>query len=434
MPSPTRALVAEAAAEAERLVATVRILVALSLGAIFATSVVGTGPPGDAILLRQHLLAALTMLGYLAVGLFAWRRARRGRIGRGLAFVLATLDVSFIVASVALGLANTALPPDFAFGLPVLWLAPLVLAFGTLRYDAGLQLYVMALLLLGIVAAALASGPLLGGSAVPPPPQLALFFALPPNIMRLLMLLLAGLVLAVATRRTRLLLERAIAETRQRLNLTRYLPPQIADMLAAGDLDALRRGRRQPVAVLFVDIRGFTARAETMPPEDLGRFLTAFRERVALATHRHGGVIDKFMGDGAMLVFGVPEPAADDAARSLACAEALLTLIGTWSAELVDGGAAPVRIGIGGHFGEVFVGAVGDEQRLEHTVLGDVVNTAQRLQELTREAGCALMVSAELIAAAGAQPEGAWSALPERILRGRRQPVRPFVRHPLTEP
>jgi adenylate cyclase len=357
------------------------------------------------------------------VGALAWRHARRGRIGRRGAFALATFDVLFILVSLALGLANTGLPADFAAGLPVLWLVPLVLAFGMLRYDPGLQLYVLGLLLAGIVVAARAGGPLAGTGAAPPPPQLALFFAPPPNIMRLLMLALAGLVLAVAARRTRRLLERGILETRRRLNLTRYLPPQVAEVLAADDDEALRRGRRQPAAVLFVDICGFTARAETMAPDELGRFLTAFRTRVTATTHGHGGVIDKFLGDGAMLVFGVPEPAQGDAARALACAEALLAAVESWSCELEATGAPPVRVGIGGHHGEVFAGAVGDEARLEYTILGDVVNTAQRLEELTREAGCALLVSRELVAAAGPQPEGSWRALPDHRLRGRQQPV-----------
>jgi adenylate cyclase len=247
--------------------------------------------------------------------------------------------------------------------------------------------------------------------------------------MRLAMMLLMGLVLAAATRQTHRLLEQGIAETQRRLNLTRYLPPQIAQVLAATDLEELRRGRRQPVAVLFIDIRGFTARAEAMSPEELSRFLTAFRQRVTAAAHQHQGVIDKFVGDGAMVVFGVPEPSAEDAARALQCAEALLTAIESWSRELEGQGQPPLRIGIGGHHGEVFVGAVGDEARLEYTILGDVVNTTQRLQELTRETGCALLASEELIAAAGVSATPAWRAMPEVVLRGRQRPMRPFARH-----
>ena len=117
----------------------------------------------------------------------------------------------------------------------------------------------------------------------------------------------------------------------------------------------------------------------------------------------HGGVVDKFVGDNALIVMGVPEAQDDDAARTLACARTLLARIAAWNAGPTPPplAGAPLRIGIGAHFGPAFVGAVGTDERLEFTVLGDTVNVASRLEQLTRETDGGLIASAPLLAAAG---------------------------------
>jgi adenylate cyclase len=246
--------------------------------------------------------------------------------------------------------------------------------------------------------------------------------------MRLAMLLMAGLVLIVAAARARALLAREIDETRRRGNLTRYLPPQIADWLSEASVEEMRGGRRQPIAVLFADIRDFTRRAEALDPGELTRFVGGFRHCVTVAAGRHGGVIDKFVGDSAMVLFGVPEPGDHDARNALGCARAILDGVVAWNGRLAAAGLEPAEVGIGAHWGEVFCGAVGDDARLEFTVLGDAVNVAARLQEETKTAGRPLLVSRELLEAAGLSPDDeAWTALPEHQLRGRDTPVQMFA-------
>jgi adenylate cyclase len=243
---------------------------------------------------------------------------------------------------------------------------------------------------------------------------------LPPTLVRLAMLtLLVGLLTFAALRR-RALLERAIDEAGRRANLARYLPPEIASLLAAGDVERLRRGWETAAAILIVDIRGFTARVEALPgPAEVSAFLGRFRAEVVAAAAASGGVVDKFVGDNAILVFGVPEARPDDAARALACARTLLAGIARWSREAPPGG--PVRIGIGAHCGRVFAGAVGDPSRLEFTVLGDPVNVTARLEQLTKELGVALLASRELVERAG--ETAGWRHLPAVTLRGRAAPV-----------
>ncbi|HET6520319.1 MAG TPA: adenylate/guanylate cyclase domain-containing protein [Geminicoccaceae bacterium] len=415
-----RRLFEEAEVRAERTVALLRVAVALILAGIFLLAVVGTAPAGDVVVARQHHLALATMAGYLALGLLSFWLAATGRLRLWMPWVFVTLDVGFIVVSVDLGLRNTALPSHYLAGLPVIWLAPRVLGFGALRYNPYLQADVTLALAAGLVPLAGAGDPWGGPLDEAPPVGLRFFFGAPPNAMRLVMLLLAGLVLVIAAARARALLRRAIDEARRRANLTRYLPPEIADWLAETSADELRRGRRQTVAVLFADVRGFTERAETMDPAALGRFVTEFRRRVGVAAERHGGVIDKFVGDSAMVVFGVPDPRPTDARDALRCAREVLASVAAWG----DG----ARVGVGVHFGEVFCGAVGDETRLEFTVLGDTVNVAARIEQATKAAGFPLIASKELLDAAGEDPasDPRWTSLPPEPLRGRHRPVRLF--------
>jgi adenylate cyclase len=422
-------LVEEAQNRAEALLGVIRLLVAVTLAAVLLAAT--RHLPGEAAsMLQRQVALAFAVIGAFALhGLVTLGAARRGRLGPRGRFIAATLDVLFVAANLELNFQNTGLAANWMISLPAIWLLPLLLAHAAIRFDPRLAAWTVGLLMLSLLTVTARAG--WDTEALPRPPMvIASFHSLPPMVVRAVMLLLAGAVVIVAVRRGRELLLQGLDAERRRLNLTRYLPPQMAETLGAGDLDALRRGRRQAVALLFVDIRGFTGRAETMAPEALGRFLTEFRKHVIDAADAYRGTVDKFIGDGALLVFGVPERNADDAARALACAEALLATVAAWSARLEAAGEPPVRLTVGVHFGDVFAGVVGDERRLEYTILGDVVNSAQRLQELAREAGFGLLASAALVRAAAADAQPGWRPLPPQPLRGRRDPMAALGRHP----
>lgn len=209
-------------------------------------------------------------------------------------------------------------------------------------------------------------------------------------------------------------------EKERRLNLGRYLPPQIAEYLADTSTEAIRAGDRHDVAVLFTDIRGFTRRSEAMDPISVNRFLGEFRALVTAAADQCGGVVDKFIGDAVMVVFGVPQPKPDAARRALDCARMLTAALGAWNMSRLASGEDEVKFGIGIHHGPAFCGAVGDSMRLEYTVLGDTVNVAARLEEECKSTGVPLIVSEAVFAAAGETPDAkSWLALPPRRLRGR---------------
>ena len=218
----------------------------------------------------------------------------------------------------------------------------------------------------------------------------------------------------------------SVGEIARRAALARFLPAELVQGLASNEA-SLRRGGRRDVAILFIDVRQSTARAETMAPDDFVQFLTAFRDRVTLAARRHGGVIDKFMGDGALIVFGLPVGAGDEAARALACARTLVELVERWNAEA--GLEPPAEIGIGVHHGRPFCGVVGQAERLEFTVIGDAVNVAARLEQATKALGSPILASRAVVAAAGEL--GRWSEIGSEALRGRTE--RTTIMRPVAE-
>ncbi len=417
-------LIFGAAITAERTVAKVRIVVALLLGATLIAAAVSQLPTTDEFLMRQILIAAVTIGSYVALGVVSLYVATPVHYRPGMGWVFATLDVAFLLISVYAGLLNTGLGARYAIALPVIWLVPVVLAFGALRYEPWLQAYVGVLLAVGVVVPAAWEWSGAPASETTLPAALERFFALPPNAMRAAMVALAALVLTIAAWRTRALLIRVIEETRQRANLTRYMPPQIADWLARTPAAQVRRGQRRDVAVLFADIHDFTQMTETMDPEDVGRLVGEFRQRIGAVVDRHNGVIDKFIGDAAMIVFGIPEAISSDARVALACACDILAAVADWNRERQATGVSAIAVGIGGHFGLAFCGAIGGDARLEFTVLGDTVNVASRLQTIAKSTRTALVVSRDMLTAAGETFSAeAWRTLGHHQVRGRQQPI-----------
>ena len=172
--------------------------------------------------------------------------------------------------------------------------------------------------------------------------------------------------------------------------------------------------------MIFVDIRDSTAIAEHMDPKCLSVFMASFRRRVRRAAEETGGVVDKFIGDGALIVFGVPEPRPDDSVRAIACARKLLHEVDRWNTK--RGFVPPVRVGIGVHSGLVYCGLIGDETRLEFTVLGDAVNVASRIEEATKQFGTPLLASEAVLSAA--RELNRWQVVTIEPLRGRAEAIR----------
>jgi len=225
------------------------------------------------------------------------------------------------------------------------------------------------------------------------------YFPLSKWLIEVFAVALLTLGLAVAVARSRRLVAQATHAERARSNLARHFSPNMVETLSLSD-QPFDRVRRQNAAVLFADIRDFTRFAEGADPDDVIELLRAFHGLLQHHVFEAQGTLDKVMGDGLMATFGVPVASSADAARALRCARAMLAAIDEWNTEREAIGLHAIRIGIGLHYGPVVAGNVGSEQRLAFEVIGDTVNTASRLQVLSKELGVRMAISSDVIAAA----------------------------------
>jgi adenylate cyclase len=226
---------------------------------------------------------------------------------------------------------------------------------------------------------------------------------------------------------------RAAAE-RARHNLSRYFSPNLVEMLAERD-EPLGAVRRQTVAVLFADIVGFTRMAEGMAPEAVVAMLRQYHERMTAQIFACSGTVEKYIGDAIFAVFGVPAASAKDAANALCCADMMLTALDRWNEDREALGKPRLAMGIGLNYGLAVLGDVGSEHSFSFTVIGDTVNTAARLQGLTRSLATSLVVGDPLIRAVKSAEANPAFALAGRLhdqgeqtLRGRAGTIRIWTR------
>ena len=219
-----------------------------------------------------------------------------------------------------------------------------------------------------------------------------------------------------------------------RNNLSRYFSPNLVEMLADRD-EPLGAVRRQTVAVLFADVVGFTTMAEGMAPEAVVAMLREYHERMTARIFACGGTIEKYIGDAIFAVFGLPEPSGADAANALKCADMMLASLDAWNTERETRGEPPLAIGIGLNYGPAVLGDVGSEHSFSFTVIGDTVNTASRLQALTRSLATPLVVGDALVCAVTTQSPADAAGLAEKLrdrgeqaLKGRAGMVRIWTR------
>jgi adenylate cyclase len=249
----------------------------------------------------------------------------------------------------------------------------------------------------------------------------------PGRFQEIIVFLIVAITLALAVRRSNALLISHAGIERERTNLARYFSPNVVEQLAGND-EPLKQVRTQNVAVLFADIVGFTAYADGRSPIEVIGTLRRFHERMEREVFRHGGTLDKYLGDGLMATFGTPFASDSDAGNALRCAQAMLMSIGELNHERKDRNEPPIHVSVGLHYGEVVLGDIG-LNRLEFAVIGTPVNAASRLEALTRELKCAIVASDALVQRARSEPghsSGDVALLvqqPAQVVRGLEQPI-----------
>jgi class 3 adenylate cyclase len=229
-------------------------------------------------------------------------------------------------------------------------------------------------------------------------------------------LMLAAVVLAIGS---------LFLELDRRRGLERFLSAEVVDRVVSGDLLRLS-GERRVATVLFADLRGSTGIAENMEAESLVRMLNETVGVLAKSVFAHGGMLDKFLGDGVMAVFGVVPSGDAGATAATRAALDMREQIRRLNNQRAAARMPAVEFGVSVHTGELVLGAIGTPQRSEYTAVGDTVNTAARLQEVCKRSNVDIVLSgqtAERIdrTAFSLRPLGPMS------LRGKSQPVEVFA-------
>jgi adenylate cyclase len=251
---------------------------------------------------------------------------------------------------------------------------------------------------------------------VNPDPEPEIFYHAARSLIILICGMLAGAVGVQLRRQFETSIQAATARDRITNLFGQHVSPQVVERLMVEGANTSSDVRR--VAVMFVDFRGFTAASRSRSPQDVvDRLDGAFAVLVEILD-RNGGIVNKFLGDGFLALFGAPLEAPEAAHHAVSAAREMLTamqrvnLASSW----------PLRIGIGIHFGEVVAGNIGSPRRKEYTVIGDTVNFAARLETLNKDFDSQLLISSSVRDALGDDGNDAVS-LGEVAIRGYERPM-----------
>lgn len=418
-----RSMLRAAEESAETIYASVRLIIFVSLVVLFF-AMEAVHHHNDIAVISLALYGALTAVSLIVT----WKRIFR--LWMPYAFV--TCDIGFIGLHLLEMARDLGFPPAAFFGIPASGLMFLVLTHAALRFRSALVIYAACVSLLFVVFAGLlqpaARTTLPAGLSGVYASYLSelVYWKVLPIATIVLMSFMLWLISITMSR----LLDQAIAHAGRSIRLSRFFSPNLVDRLSSDRQDLPLVSRRCMAAILFIDIRGFTAMAEKMRPEDIVAMLSEFRSIVTNEIFFHDGTVDKFIGDSVMAVFGTPESRSDDGQRAVRCGLAILRTVRKWSIEREARGNRPISIGIGAHYGEVFAGTIGDERLLEFTVLGDSVNVAARLEKVCSEIGGLFVISEALFRASeGELDPAAWESLAPFRLPGRAQEITAFSLH-----
>ena len=172
----------------------------------------------------------------------------------------------------------------------------------------------------------------------------------------------------------------------------RYVSSEVAHELLDAD-DVPLGGTRRVITVMFTDLRNYTAYCEGRDPAQVVAELNEYFADMTAEIKRHGGMVNKFIGDGVMALFGAPAPHPDHAARAVRCALAMVERNDQYNRERVERGLAPLVIGVGLHTGEAIIGNVGTAEKIEYTAIGATVNVASRIEGENKPLQTKLLIS-----------------------------------------
>ena len=315
--------------------------------------------------------------------------AYRGRLGRALVALSVVVDMAVLMITIWSFHLQYQAPPALYLKAPTLMYVFILIALRTLRFEPGYVLLAggcaaLGWMILFLYAASEFEGAMFTRSYVEYVTSYKILRGA--EIDKILSILVVTAVLALSLARARGLLARSVARERAISNMSRFFAPEVAEQIRdAQEVAENGRGVASHAAVLMTDLRGFTALSQILPPAQLIELLAEYQSRLVPVIQRHGGSVDKYLGDGILASFGAVAPSASYAADLCRAIDELAAISERWRLERESRGLPAPAVGIAGAVGDIVFGTVGDATRLEYTVIGEVVNLVAKLEKHTKQ-------------------------------------------------
>jgi adenylate cyclase len=368
---------------------------------------------------------------WLIVTIIRLYLAYRYRMSAPLLYLSIFIDMSLLLGMIWSFHLQYQQPPSFYLKSPTLLYVFIFIALRALRFEARYVVAAGVVAAIGWVAMVVYATMVSGGMDVVTRDYV--YYLTSNSVLKgaeldkVITILTVTAIIAVAITRANKLLVKAVAEGAAAHDLSRFFSPEISRQIINAEQEVTAgTGKARDAAILMVDIRGFTHLATTVKPDELVCLLAEYQSRIVPIIQRHGGTIDKFMGDGIMATFGAAVTSPTYAADALKSVDDIMTAAASWGEELRQDGKPPVKLGAAIATGRIIFGAVGDESRMEYTVIGDAVNLSAKLEKHTKSEGVRALCTASAFNIAvrqGYQPAPVIERRNSRNIEGVARPV-----------
>jgi adenylate cyclase len=403
LPPIVRDRIATEQAKAERMIGWIQLAIVCTFGALYFSSRI-TAPMATHIWLLTPLAIGL----YFVFTVIRLILAYRIRLGFWLLAGSIVIDMGLLYSLIWSFHLQYMQPPSFYLKAPTLLYVFIFIALRALRFEA--RYVVMAGIAAAIGWLALIAYVMLSDPANAMITRSYVAYLTSNEILvgaeidKIISILVVTTILALAVRQARIRLVEAVTGRQASENLSRFFAPEIASQISRDGHQLIAgAGQACEAAILNLDVRGFTKLASTASPQEVMGVLADYQRQMVPIIQRHGGSIDKFLGDGIMATFGATRAQEDYAARALGALEECMQAAASWVEVQERQGRPPLRVNGAVASGRIIAGAVGDETRLEYTVIGDAVNLSAKLEKQNKVIGCRALVLNETYDAALAQ-------------------------------
>jgi adenylate cyclase len=329
---------------------------------------------------------------WLVVTIIRLYLAYRYRMSAPLLYLSIIIDMSLLLGMIWSFHLQYQQPPSFYLKSPTLLYVFIFIALRALRFEARYVITAGVVAAIGWAAKALYATQASGGMDVVTRDYI--YYLTSNSVLKgaeldkVITILTVTAIIAVAITRAHKLLIQAVAQGAAAHDLSRFFSPEIARQITTAEQEVTAgTGQARDAAILMVDIRGFTRLSSMVKPDDLVCLLAEYQSRMVPIIQRRGGTIDKFMGDGIMATFGAAVASPTYAADALKAVDDIMESSAAWSTELEHENKPPLKVGAAVATGRIIFGAVGDESRMEYTVIGDAVNLSAKLEKHTKSEG-----------------------------------------------